>query len=388
MPTARLGAIAIRNVRYPDDLARDLMELSLELFTPYAELGGMSAGGVDLVVQGSLLPVANPIGTIVSPGDSFRPLRIGMTEEGQITRVQDIPFTYLRTLDVLGGRARCEVRTGIRDPLTRSVLGRVKLAAMGVRPGLHPTKLRLMTDAVDRRPAAGYTVIAREVPNGPPRDLGFTDREGRITIPPGFANSLIVLRVMAAGVEPLREFPVMPGEWVEEKMVPVDPLNKTVAIDTQLNAMRDELVDLIAIRNRMERRMKARAEAGYWDEIPEMLEEVRKYPKKEHYAEQLERIKEDANKEQGEIRKVILTRHAQALIADTQAMVDKYLDDGLILGIEQAYKEAKGMANPPPATKGATGAQPQAAAPPMPAAPAPAPAQPAKPQAKGGNAPF
>ncbi|MFO0957231.1 MAG: hypothetical protein U0800_07150 [Isosphaeraceae bacterium] len=142
----------------------------------------ISPGGIDLVVQGSLLPVADPIGKIVSPGDVFRPLRIGLTEDGKITRVQDVPFSYLRVLSVQGGRARCELRTGIRDPLSRSVLGRVKMAAMGVRPGLSPTRLRLMTDAVDRRPASGYTVIAREVPNGPPRDLGFTDREGRITI--------------------------------------------------------------------------------------------------------------------------------------------------------------------------------------------------------------
>ncbi|MFO0957230.1 MAG: hypothetical protein U0800_07145 [Isosphaeraceae bacterium] len=101
----------------------------------------------------------------------------------------------------------------------------------------------------------------------------------------------------------------MPGEWVEEKVVPVDPLNKTVAIDTQLNAMRDQIVDLIAIRTRMNAGEPA-PEGGFWDDIPGMLEEVRKYPNREQYAERLARIKDDAGREQGEIRKVILTRHA------------------------------------------------------------------------------
>jgi len=259
------------------------------------------------------------------------------------------------------------------------VLGRSKIAAVGVKPARVPTRMRFVTDAVDRRPAAGYTVIAREVPNGPPRELGFTDRDGRLTIDAGFAEQLLVLRVLAAGVEPLREFPIMPGETTEERVVPVDPLNKTVTIDTQLNALRDEIVDLVAIRNRLERRMKARAEAGFWDDVPPMMEEFRKYPSHDAYAERLTRLKDDAAKEQSESRKVILTRHAQALIADTQALIEKYLDDGMVLGIDQAYKEAKGLVTKPNTptkaqTKGAN--QPTAAPAPQPSAPRPK-AQPA-----------
>lgn len=393
VPTARLGPVARREAPYPDDLARDLMALSLELFTPSAEIGGLSPNGVELVVRGASLPVSDPIARIVEPNDVFRILRVGLSEDGAITRVQDVPYSYLRVLNVRGGRALCEVRTGIRDPLTRAVLGRSKIAAVGVKPARTPTRLRFLTDAVDRRPAAGYTVIAREVPNGPPRELGFTDREGRLTIDAGFADELLVLRVLAAGVEPLREFPIMPGETTEERIVPVDPLNKTVAIDTHLNALRDEIVDLVAVRNRLERRMKTRAEAGFWDDLPPMLEEFRKFPGHDQYAERLNKIKEDAAKEQMEVRKVILTRHAQSLIADTQALIEKYLDDGMILGIEQAYKEAKGLVaktNTPGKAQPKGAPQPKAAAPQQQPPPREQPKQQPKTKAapKGGVNPF
>src|SRR5262249_25289180 len=160
---------------YPDDLARDLMALSLEVFTPSAEIAGVNPNGVDLVVQGASLPVSDPIGRVVEPRAVFRLLRVGLSEAGALTRAPGVPYSSLRLLSVQGGRARCEVRTGIRAPLTRAVLGRSKIAAVGVKPARVPTRMRFVTDAVDRRPAAGYTIIAREVPNGPPRELGFTD---------------------------------------------------------------------------------------------------------------------------------------------------------------------------------------------------------------------
>jgi hypothetical protein len=349
----RLGPISRREAPYPDDLARDLMALSLELFTPFAEVGATFPGGVELTVQGAALPAATAIGQVVAPGSIVRPLRIGLTEEGDVTRIQDIPYSYLRVVAVEGGRARCEIRSGIRDPLTKAVLGRFKLVALGVKPSRTPTRLRFLTDAVDRRPAAGYTVIARTIPDGPPRDVGFTDREGRLVIEPGFADGLILIRVLAAGVEPLREFPIMPGESIDERVVPVDPLAKTVAIDTQLNALRDEIVDLVATRTRLEQRMKTRAEAGAWDDIPALLEEFRTHPGQAEYMARLNTIREEAAQEQAQSRRVILTRHARALIADTEALIVKYLDDGLVLGVEDAYQKAKRQAAQTPA-QGAT----------------------------------
>ena len=39
-----------------------------------------------------------------------------------------------------------------------------------------------------------------------------TDRSGRIVLHPGFANGLVILRLLAGNVEPMVELPIMPGE--------------------------------------------------------------------------------------------------------------------------------------------------------------------------------
>ena len=66
----------------------------------------------------------------------------------------------------------------------------------------------------DQAPAAGYTLTARLVPDGQPRELGMTDRAGRIVLKPGFASGLVILRLLAGNVEPIVELPIMPGESV------------------------------------------------------------------------------------------------------------------------------------------------------------------------------
>ena len=50
------------------------------------------------------------------------------------------------------------------------------------------------------------------VPDGQPRELGMTDRAGRIVLKPGFADGLVILRSLAGNVEPMVELPIMPGE--------------------------------------------------------------------------------------------------------------------------------------------------------------------------------
>ena len=99
----------------------------------------------------------------------------------------------------------------MRDPLSKRMTRPNSLAALGLKPGNTPLRLRFVTKP-DQLPAAGYTLTARTVPDGQPRDLGMTDRAGRIVLQPGFADGLVILRLLAGTVEPMVELPIMPGE--------------------------------------------------------------------------------------------------------------------------------------------------------------------------------
>jgi hypothetical protein len=171
-----------------------------------------------------------------------------------------------------------------------------------------------------------------------------TDRGGRIVLKPGFADGLVVLRLMAGNIEPVREFPVMPGESSEEQTIPFDPKSESVALEAEVDSMRDEVVDLIALRARLEARMKARLEGEDWEGLQEALKEVSRLTPRDEYAKKVAEVKERATKEQAENKIAILTKNAQAQINDLQAMIDRYLDDDVLRAYQEALDRGKAEA--------------------------------------------
>ncbi len=128
--------------------------------------------------------------------------------------------------------------------------------------------------------------------------MATTDRDGRVSIPRGFADGLVILRLIAGRSEPLREVPVMPGESDEELTIPIDSKAQAVTLETQLDALRDEIVDVVAVRNRLERKMKAREQGDDWAGVEEILVEFRKLPPRDKFVKRLEGISEDAAKQE------------------------------------------------------------------------------------------
>jgi hypothetical protein len=342
--TRTLGTVARRDVASPADAPRELLRFALRLFTPSAEIGQSVGDRVDLTVQGSLLAAADPIGAVTPKGTVFVPLRLFFKPDGSLARIMPVGWTYL-VVDALDGpTARATLITGLPDPLSRRVVGAYRLVAVGVKPGDVPTRFRFETRPPDPKPAAGYTLVAREPPDGDPRDVGSTDRDGRIALPPDFGRKVVVLRLLAGGIEPLVEFPVLPGESDEERVVRVNPLPQTIALETRLNALKDEVVDLVAVRARLESRLKTRAEANAWDEVKVLLDEFRKLKPSRTFIDRLSALRDEATQQQAETKTAILTRTAQAQFADTEALITRYLDDELFQAYETAYKEAQGGA--------------------------------------------
>ena len=211
-----------------------------------------------LLVRGASITPASPLGNVVAKGSVFLPLRLVSRVDNSIV-ISRILYTYLQVEEVQGPVARCAIVTGLRDPLTQRVSRPNTLAAIGIKPGTSPIRFRFLM-RTDKSPAAGYTLIARSVPEGLPHELGMTDRAGRIVLKPGFASGLVILRLVAANAEPMVEFPFMPGERSDERPVAIDPKPLSVSYQVQLDAIRDEVIDLVAQRARLEKRMEARLE--------------------------------------------------------------------------------------------------------------------------------
>jgi len=392
--TLRLGQVTRHHVTFPADAPRGLLDLALALFSPVAAIGEQAGGGVKITVQGAGLPAADPVGRVIAKGSTFRLIRLNYDLKGVIARykntnapiIKDVPHSFLRVDTIEGPVATCSIISGVRDPLTKRAL-RSKVVALGIKPAAIPSRFRFVIPPerpkapTERRelpppkPAGGFILTFRDFPNGSPRPVGITDRDGRIVLPANFSDKIVVLRLQAGSNEPLVEFPAMPGEYPEEQRIPVQPKPEAVVLETAVNALRDELVDLVGIRARLEARMKTRRDAERWDEARELAAQYRKLPNRKSFEDRLNQLKQKATEDQRALKRPILTLTAQALMADATALVDRFLKDDVIEDVEDDLKSHGGVkvAAAPPAPAPAAGAAPIPAPAPAAGAPVPAP---------------
>ena len=337
--TRRMGPLQEQELTVAADAPRALLKLSTELFNPTALITGQEGGRALMVVRGSSLPPASDLGRVVEPGRVFFPLRLVRLQDDSI-RILRIPFTYLEVESVSGPIARCAIISALRDPLSQRIARPSSLAAVGTRPGKSTLPLRFVTRP-QSEPAAGYTLVARPLPDGPPRELGMTDRSGRILLQPGFADGLVILRLIAGAAEPMVEFPIMPGESGEERVIPFDPKPLTVGYQVALDTLRDEVIDLVALRARLEKRMEARLEGDDLEGLEAALKEYALLPPRDLYADRLARLKDEASRKQEETKSPILTKTLQAQFTELEALIQRYLDDEPFIAFTEALERKR-----------------------------------------------
>jgi hypothetical protein len=337
--TRRLGPLQEHTAFVFADAPRVLFQFTLDLFSPTALITGQEGGRALLLVRGASVPPASELGRVVSTGRVFVPLRLVNTKGNEIV-IRRILFTYLQVESLDGPLARCAIVSALRDPLTQRVSRPNTLAALGIKPGRGAVRLRFFTRA-GNAPAAGYTLTARAVPEGLPHELGMTDRAGRITLKPGFAKGLVVLRLLAGNSEPMVEFPMMPGETSDERDIAVDPKPLTVAFQVKLDALRDEVVDVVALRARLEKRMEARLQGEDLAGVEEGIKEYALLPPREIFAEQLQTLKDQATRQQAERKTAVLTKNLQAQFNELQALIDRYLDSEALASYTEALDRKK-----------------------------------------------
>lgn len=328
MRTARLGQPFILACPWPADAPRILFQLTLDMFSPSADVGESVGGAVKLRVQASALPAADPIGQVAKLGAFYRPIRAILKPDGKtVIKMEEVPYTFLQISSVEGTNVLTTLITTMRAPFIRRARGgRVTYLVLGLKPANFPSRFKFV-EGPQKDPAAGYVLTAQAYPKGTPRELGTTDREGRIVLPPDFANGLVMMYLLGGKVEPLARFPWMPGESAEEKIIQVIPHPEAVALETAVNAMRDQIYDLVGQRSRLLKRIKNRIQEDNWDEAKKLVAQFEKLPNAKSFEERLKTLKDDAARRQAESKKPILTPQAQKLIESVVDLIARYLDD-------------------------------------------------------------
>lgn len=344
--TGSLGQVHRRTARFVADAPRGLLDLALAMFAPVAEVGAQEAGGVTFRVRGGALPPAGPGGALVGRGSVFRVLRIFEPRPGQnggAPEIREVPYSYFAVEKLDGASARCRIIRGVSDPLSGRFARPNRLVALGIKPAENPTRLRFVHRA-DKRAASGYVLTARGPDEPRATEVATTDRDGRVVLPPGFASGLAILRLMAGSVEPVVEFPVMPGETDAERVIPVESRPATLALEARLDALRDSIVDVVASRSRLELRMKARADGEDWDGLAEAIAEFRKLTPRDRFETQLNALFAEGERQEAERKSLVLTKNARAQFEDTRSLIGRYLDDDKARAYEDLLAQGRAEA--------------------------------------------
>ncbi len=345
--TGTLGEVQRREVAHPVDLPRELVRLALAMFAPTAEVGESKGGGVSFLVKGASVPAAGPLGEVAPVGTIFRALRLVYKPDDSVAEVIPIPFSYFRVERVDGPVATCEIIKGVGDPLTRRFARKNKLVALGIKPASAPTRLRFVLKG-DRQPASGYKLTARSVePGSKPSEVGMTDRDGRVVLPARFAEHLVLLRVLAGDDEPMADVPVMPGEGRDERTIVFEARPLTLDLEANLGALNDAILDVVVVRHRLEARMKARLDGEDWAGLDDAIREFRKLTPRDQSQARLEVLKAGAEQQEAERKTLVVTKSARARLDETQALIDRFLDDDAVRAYEDAARRAKDEAARP-----------------------------------------
>ena len=185
----------------------------------------------------------------------------------------------------------------------------------------------------------------------------------------------------------------MPGASESEQARPAfDPLPQAITLETRLNSLRDRVIDMVAIRARLEAQLKGRYDSEDFTGAEESLKEFAKLPPKSKFAEELDEMRKNGALAQSTSKSAVMTKTVQAQIAELEALIDRYLDDEGFNAFADALSKVKAEAAKAAVKKPeAKPKAPPAAVPPPAETPETKTAPPEKPAAKskkGTSLPF
>ncbi len=255
------------------EIPSTIPDLTNRLFGPVVRIEEIEGEMVTIRrVAGELRP-PDPSVAVLQPGEVLQPIYRGHTREGDVTRVQKLPWTLLQVEDLgrvwgqartysglrmaLGGPTRRVSRLGIRIQAT-SPQTRVKVVTQGESarplPGLSVRAMVASSEESNESSTAGIPVIHESL----------TDRWGAVTLAAG-DHPLQWISVLS-GAQRLAVVPVLLGESPEITL-PVQDDTARLTVEAELARLRSRLIDTVAARSLLLMQIRKQGLAGEWDKV-------------------------------------------------------------------------------------------------------------------------
>jgi hypothetical protein len=320
----QLGPVARGSAASLDLLPTVLWDLIAAEFTPLVRIERVTDDQVVARLRAGGLVIDPASTALVQPGAVLRPVIRRNDRTGQPAKVGGInavPWTLMRVEQRSNSLLECKVFSGYRGAIPSRGGARTDRLALLVRPRFERTSLVLESRSASKKRLAGYEVSSRLPEETDPVPLGATDSFGTLDLR-SEGGGLRMLYVKN-GRQLLARLPIVPGQ-AEQLVASLADDEGRLQAEGFVMALQSRAIDLVARRQIIAARLRARLKDGKIDEAQTLLEDFRKLETRIDLSRSLDEAK-------------------QGLVAGdrvTQARIDKlFADAGKLLAVKQLSDE-------------------------------------------------
>jgi hypothetical protein len=339
--TRQLGPSLILSASSPQSLPLVLWDAIVDLFTPLARIEHVDQSRVTARLRAAGLATDKLSPALVEEGSALRPIVRRNDRTGQPAKlgIQAPPWTLLTVTGREGAILDCTLQSGFRNPVPSRGGVRLDRLALAIRPRYEATQLFLRSRTNPAKPLVGYEIHTRAAADEEPELLGLTDVYGAFELPAA-AGSLKLLYVRN-GRQLLARLPIVPGQEETVTATIVDDDNR-LAAEGYIDALASRALDLVARREILAARIRARVKAGQLAEAQKLLDDFRKLQSRADLSRDLDQFRRRLNTPDS-----LTQQRIDKLFADAQKLFQlRPLSDDLLTELTREVASPRAAAAP------------------------------------------
>ena len=271
----------------------------------------------------------------MAPGDAYLPLLRRTGRGGELTEngITILPWTYLVAGEPSAGGWTAEVQTALGRPLNGRRRGAIEQLAVGLRHPPDPVRVRFFARNNRDQGLAGYEVFRIPSKDAAPEQVGVTDRDGMLIVPPG--PQPVTTLILRSDGQVLAKLLVAPGT-ADVIDAPIADDNVRLAAQGQVQAVREELIDVVARRAILIARVQGLLKKGEVAKARELMDELNDLPTPSVFASRMDSVEDRLPKsEDPRVRQTV-----EGLFTATRELLTRFLDARTITNLQAQVNEA------------------------------------------------
>lgn len=335
--------VAVDHVRQRPLLAKACARTVAGAFSPLARVEQSRGRSATVRVRAGGLVRHDHSISRVDEGAIFRPVIRKSDRQGklEVDGIEEIEWTYLRASKPRQQRYvwDCDVWSAMRNPLAGRASARIEKLALGVRPASDSTRLKLVGKNGNSQPLEGYEIFAKK-PRSPDTDaastaqrLGVTDWRGIIPVPA--ADQPLRLLYVKNGTHLIARLPVVPGLLPQVTAALPSDDNRLEA-EAFVKGMETTVMDLVARREILAKRIERRLNQGEIDAARQLLEDMKSFQTKDD----LELLLSNRQRAAFASANPLEQRRIDRMLSGTRILLNQYLNSDQLVALQRRVQEA------------------------------------------------